>query len=77
MAKINYEKGDLITFKGGVGMLISGSKALLIYGEGGRTGYDMKIGGLPEEFELMSKSSLKGMNFEIKMALDAAKLLVT
>jgi hypothetical protein len=73
MAKIIFEKGDLICFQGGFGIITGKDKALLIKGVGGRTGRVIEKGDIPED----ALPNNKTMDFEVSFALKAVAAVIS
>lgn len=75
MAQITFEPGDRFqwmrdTKDRGYGIVLANGSALLIKGEGGRTGYQVLIGSVPS-----AAIPLQGFpNFEVSFALNAVAI---
>ena len=69
MAKITFEKGDFFSFRNGVGVVIAENTAVLVKGEGGRTGYKIERGNIPADAMPVDKRDL---SIAVRLALETA-----
>ncbi len=71
MAKVQFEAGDVFSFRGGHGVVVGDNQALLIRGEG-RSGYRTTKEVIPEDAMLANLPTY----FELGFALQAVRIAV-
>ncbi len=73
MAKIIYEQGDCFRFTEGAGVVIDDNQALIITGRGGRTGYEIEKGPIPDS---ALPAELETLASEIQLAIRAVSVVL-